>query len=99
MVDKLTQFYLDNGWFDPVIAEIVGRIEDGEDVAPDELAPIDDKIKLLLGTLKELIESTNAVLDGTSTSDLAERMFRVTTAVVNARQALAAMQQEVNDDH
>ena len=54
-MDKRTKFYLDNGWHDATIAEIVGRLEDGEDVAPDELAPIDDRLKQMEDALKALL--------------------------------------------
>ena len=52
----------------------------------------------LVEALKELLESTNDVLDATSLVDPAERMFRVTASVVNARQALVQVAGKENND-
>jgi len=54
-----TRFYLDNGWQSAMIAEIVGRFEDEEDIAIEDFERIDCYIKELIGALKAILDIDN----------------------------------------
>jgi hypothetical protein len=47
MIDKNAQFYLDEGWYDPTVAEMVWKIEDDQasQIKLADLAKIDIKLE------------------------------------------------------
>ena len=60
-----TKFYLDNGWRSPMIAEMVGRLEDGEIVSLEDYERIDCHIvdlQALAAKRKELLRRCNEIM-------------------------------------
>ena len=54
-----TQFYLGNGWRSPIIAEIVGRLEDSETVSLEDYERIDCLIEDMQNAIRAAIAKLN----------------------------------------
>jgi hypothetical protein len=54
-----TQFYLGNGWRSPIIAEMVGRLEDGETVSLEDYERIDCLIEDMQTALRAALAKQN----------------------------------------